>query len=50
MILGRAKAIEILEYCRPHIKQMWAATIVGIILGCDFKDSESALKAFFREV
>lgn len=34
------KEVEILEYCYPHCQQMWAATIMGIILGCDFRDVE----------
>lgn len=34
----------ILEYCEPHLAHMWAATIVGMILGCDFRDSAEALK------
>lgn len=34
------KEVEILEYCYPHVQQMWASTIMGIILGCDFRDAQ----------
>jgi hypothetical protein len=37
------KVVRVLEYCKPHINQMWAATIVGILLDCDFMDAHSAL-------
>lgn len=30
----------VIEYCYPHLEQMWAARIVGILLGCSFKDSK----------
>lgn len=39
----QTKQIEILNYCAPHLDHMWAATIVGIILNCDFKDAKQAL-------
>lgn len=29
---------DILEYCLPHITQMWASYICSIILHCDFRD------------
>jgi hypothetical protein len=37
---------EILEYCRPYIKQMWAAKIVSILLKCDFRDAEIAMSNY----
>lgn len=40
---------EILEYCRPHTDQMWAAKIVSIILGCDFRDATPALAKYFKD-
>lgn len=40
------KKKDILNYCRPHIKQMWAATIVSIILNCEFRDAEAELKFY----
>jgi hypothetical protein len=41
---------EILEYCRPHTDQMWAANIVSIILGCDFRDATPTLAKYFMEI
>ena len=38
--------LQVLEYCRPHTDQMWAATIVAIILQCDFRDAKEKLKNF----
>lgn len=40
------EVMEILEYCRPHIDQMWASRILGIILKCEFRDSDLALAAY----
>jgi hypothetical protein len=37
------KVVSVLEYCKPHINQMWAATIVGILLDCDFREAHAAL-------
>jgi len=34
---------KILKYCKPYMDQMWAATIVGIILDCDFKEAKTKL-------
>lgn len=39
------KAInEVLEYCEPHLDDMWAARIVGCLLNCDFRDAKEQLK------
>lgn len=35
---------QVLEYCKPHMKMMWASSVVGILLNCDFKDAETELK------
>ena len=41
---------EILQYCLPHIKLMWAANIVSIILGCEFRDvTEDSIKRYINE-
>lgn len=42
------REFEILEYCEPHLEQMWAATVVSKILGCDFRDTKNVLKLFFE--
>ena len=39
---------EILKYCEPHLDQMWAATVVAKILGCDFRDTKNVLKIFLE--
>ncbi len=38
------KEVDILEYCLPNCHQMWAATIMGMIIGCDFRDAEVVWK------
>ncbi len=37
------KQNQILEYSKPHIDQMWSATICGIILDCEFRDAKSKI-------
>lgn len=32
-----------LEYCRPHIDQMWAASVVGKLFGSSFKKAKELL-------
>lgn len=34
----------VLDYCKPHLAQMWAATIVGKLLQCDFRDAKAELE------
>lgn len=46
---NKEKTKEILEYCRPHTDQMWAANIVSIILNCDFRDAKQKLNEYFKE-
>lgn len=41
------KIDEVLRYCEPHIQEMWAARISGILLGCDFKDVKTHLESYF---
>jgi len=38
------KELQIIEYCRPELEHMWASTIIGIILDCDFRDADSELR------
>lgn len=33
----------VLKYVGPHVHRMWGAILVGIVLKCDFKDSEAEL-------
>jgi len=37
------REIIALNYCEPHLEQMWAARIAGILLGCDFRDTKQKL-------
>ena len=39
---------EVLKYCEPHTDQMWSASIVSILLGCDFRDSKATLEKYFK--
>jgi len=41
---------EVLAYCQKHIDQMWAATVAGMLLNCDFRDADEMLKNFKPEV
>ena len=42
------KRHEVLKYCEPHLDQMWAASIAGILLGCDFRDCKFYIKKYFE--
>jgi hypothetical protein len=44
-LLIKAKAV--FEYCEPHLDQMWAARVCGILLGCDFKDAREHVQYFY---
>lgn len=41
-----AKKMEILLYIKPYLDHMWAATIAGILLDCDFRDSKQTLEKY----
>jgi hypothetical protein len=34
----------VLEYCYEHINFMWASTVAGLIIGCDFKDAKQEIE------
>ena len=40
MTLSKEQVKEILLYCRPHLDKMWAASIVSMLLDCDFRDAK----------
>ena len=42
------KIKEVLEYCNNQTQFMWAARIVSILLGCDFRDSGEKVKEFIN--
>lgn len=39
-----------IEYCYEHLDKMWAARIVGIMLGCSFRDAKEHADIYFNEV
>lgn len=45
-----AQNLEILEYCRPHLDQMWAAKIASIILDCDFRETKTVIENYLALV
>lgn len=42
------KTKAVIEYCEPHMDQMWASRVVGILLGCGFRDAKDNLKSFYE--
>lgn len=44
MIKLNKKEQAIINYCKPHLDQMWAAYISSIILGVDFREVQSIVK------
>ncbi len=44
--INEIKFSEIIMYCEPHIHQMWAATIISYIIGCDFRDVGNRLSEY----
>ncbi len=35
---------DVLHYCEPHIDQMWASVVVGMLLDCDFREAAHKLR------
>lgn len=46
----RERLHKILMICRAEIHKMWAATIVGTVLGCDFRDAEHELRRYLEQL
>jgi hypothetical protein len=42
------KLKKIVKYCEPHADSMWSASVIGIALDCDFRDSKQAATAVRR--
>lgn len=42
------KKKAVIDYCYDHLEKMWAARIVGILLGCDFRDAKEHADMFFE--
>lgn len=47
--INSIKESLIIEYCKPHVEQMWAASIVGFVLDCDFRDAKQAIEKWEKE-
>lgn len=41
----KERILEAIKYCEPHVDNMWAATVVAILLDCDFRDVKQKLAA-----
>lgn len=44
-----AQNLEVLEVCKGHTNFMWAAKIVSIFTGCDFRDSQNELNTLLED-
>ena len=42
------KIRKVVEYCYNKLEIMWAASVVGILLDCDFKDSKERAKEYLE--
>jgi hypothetical protein len=42
----KQKIDAVLKYCEGNTEIMWAATIVGILLNCEFRDAKAALAKY----
>lgn len=45
----REKLEAIMRYLKPHLRQMWAARIAGIIMDCDFRDVQAKMREKRKE-
>lgn len=41
---------EVIEYCYPHAEQMWAAKIISMLLGGDFRDAKLNAKIYLEVI
>ena len=44
-----SKVKEVVNYCNKDMDYMWAATVVGTLLGCDFKDAYKEAEKYLKE-
>jgi hypothetical protein len=42
------KINAVLKYVEPHLDQMWAARVAGILLGGDFRDAKEHIKYYWE--
>lgn len=46
----KSREVKVLNYLEPYLELMWAAEIASILLGCDFRDSKTALNNYLNKV
>lgn len=44
------KRKAVIDYCYDHLDKMWAARVVSILLGCDFRDAKEMADIYFDNV
>jgi hypothetical protein len=44
------KIKAVVDYCYNHLDKMWAARVVAILMGCDFRDSKNHADVFFEKM
>jgi len=37
---------KVLTYCQPHTEMMWSASIISMLLNCDFRDSKEKVDGY----
>jgi hypothetical protein len=45
---SKIKRHAVIEYCYDHLDKMWAAKVVSILLGCDFRNAKEHADLFFE--
>ncbi len=40
---------DVIRYCHPNSDIFWAAKIIGILLNCDFRDSQEEAKEYLQK-
>lgn len=44
LVMSEEKINKVLKYCKGKTDYVWAATIVSILLNCDFRDAKETLE------
>ena len=39
---------EVVNYCLPHVEQMWASIVIANLLNCEFRDAEAKAKEYLK--
>lgn len=40
----KQKQLRVINYSKDKLDQMWAATVVSVLLDCDFRDAKEVVK------